>query len=246
MLNDGHGFKKVYVVTGYTDLRRGIDGRASIVKYQFNLDPFDRNTLFLFCGRRTDRIKGLLWEGDDFLLLYKRLGTGLFSWPRSSEEALEITEDQYKYLMEQLADSRRHRFGRSTEKLEYTDGQISFYETEDGFALLFNEAEAIADCEDNDDEQSAPRRGKKRKGKREEDIKDLPVEVISHDMTEEDLHDVFGDEEYKRLPDEIQREYYFKPVEIGITEHHIAVYSGKLTETMVKADHPRKLIKKTA
>ena len=59
MLNDGTGFKKVYVATGYTDLRRGIDGLAAIVRHKFNLDPFDRNTLFLFCGRRTDRIKGL-------------------------------------------------------------------------------------------------------------------------------------------------------------------------------------------
>ena len=100
MLNDGYGFHKVYIATGYTDLRRGIDGLASIVKHQFNLDPFDRNTLFLFCGKRTDRIKGLLWEGDGFLLLYKRLGTGLFSWPRSSNEAMAITEDQYKLLME--------------------------------------------------------------------------------------------------------------------------------------------------
>lgn len=56
MLNDGYGFHKVYIATGYTDLRRGIDGLASIVKHQFNLDPFDRNTLFLFCGKRTDRI----------------------------------------------------------------------------------------------------------------------------------------------------------------------------------------------
>ena len=100
MLNDGYGFHKVYIATGYTDLRRGINGLASIVKHQFNLDPFDRNTLFLFCGKRTDRIKGLLWEGDGFLLLYKRLGTGLFSWPRSSNEAMAITEDQYKLLME--------------------------------------------------------------------------------------------------------------------------------------------------
>ena len=68
MLNDAAGFKKVYIATGYTDLRRGIDGLVSIIKYQFQLEPKDRNTLFLFCGRRSDRIKGLLWEGlsEDF------------------------------------------------------------------------------------------------------------------------------------------------------------------------------------
>ena len=72
MLNDGTGFKKVYIATGFTDLRRGIDGLARIIRFQFHLDPYDKNALYLFCGRRTDRIKGLLWEGDGFLLLLKK------------------------------------------------------------------------------------------------------------------------------------------------------------------------------
>ena len=55
--------KKVYLATGFTDLRRGIDGLANIIRFQFKLDPYDKNTLFLFCGRRNDRIKALLWEG---------------------------------------------------------------------------------------------------------------------------------------------------------------------------------------
>lgn len=62
MLNDGTGFKRIYLATGYTDLRRGIEGLAAIIRFQFELDPYDRNTLFLFCGRRCDRIKALLWE----------------------------------------------------------------------------------------------------------------------------------------------------------------------------------------
>ena len=61
MLNDGTGFKKVYLACGFTDLRRGIDGLARIIRFQFQFDPYDKNTLFLFCGKRTDRIKGLIW-----------------------------------------------------------------------------------------------------------------------------------------------------------------------------------------
>ena len=60
MLNDGTGFKRIYLATGYTDLRRGIEGLAAIIRFRFELDPYDRNTLFLFCGRRCDRIKVLL------------------------------------------------------------------------------------------------------------------------------------------------------------------------------------------
>ena len=44
MLNDGSGFKKVYLATGFTDLRRGIDGLARIIRFQFQLDPYDKNS----------------------------------------------------------------------------------------------------------------------------------------------------------------------------------------------------------
>ena len=99
MLNDATGFKKVYLATGYTDLRRGMEGLATIIRFRFQLDPYDKNTLFLFCGRRSDRIKGLLWEGDGFLLLYKRFEAGSLSWPRTTQEAAELTEEQFNYLM---------------------------------------------------------------------------------------------------------------------------------------------------
>ena len=102
MLNDANGFEKVFIASGYTDLRRGIDGLAATIKYQFELDPFQKNILFLFCGKRTDRIKGLVWEGDGFLLLYKRLNVGGFSWPRTKEAAMEITPEQYYMLMQGL------------------------------------------------------------------------------------------------------------------------------------------------
>ena len=75
MLNDGTGFKKVYIATGFTDLRRGIDGLARIIRFQFHLDPYDKNTLFLFCGRRTDRIKGLLWEGLSAAFCYPHISS---------------------------------------------------------------------------------------------------------------------------------------------------------------------------
>ena len=74
MLNDFSG-SKIFLGCGYTDLRRGIDGLATIIEQQFQLDPYS-DALFLFCGRRTDRIKALYWEGDGFLLLYKRLEKG--------------------------------------------------------------------------------------------------------------------------------------------------------------------------
>ena len=48
MLNDAAGFKRIFIAAGYTDLRRGIDGLAGIVQYQFELDPHNKDTIFLF------------------------------------------------------------------------------------------------------------------------------------------------------------------------------------------------------
>ena len=101
MLNNLKNTQQVYLVTGYTDLRRSIDGLAAIVQAQLKLDPYN-SALFLFCGRRCDRIKGLLWEGDGFLLLYKRLDNGKFQWPRNETEALQLTPQQTRWLMEGL------------------------------------------------------------------------------------------------------------------------------------------------
>ena len=101
MLNDISSNQQVYLVTGYTDLRRSIDGLAMIIQGQLRLDPFS-SALFLFCGRRRDRIKGLLWERDGFLLLYKRLDNGQFQWPRNETEAILLTPQQTRWLLEGL------------------------------------------------------------------------------------------------------------------------------------------------
>lgn len=103
MLNNASGFEKIYIACGYSDLRRGIDGFANMIQQEFKLNPFNTRILFLFCGRKTDRIKGLLWEGDGFLLLYKRLETGKFQWPRNEAEVKAISAQQYKWLMEGLS-----------------------------------------------------------------------------------------------------------------------------------------------
>ena len=99
MLAEAAGIQRIFIAVGYTDLRKGIDGLAQLVGTKFNLNPFQKDVLFLFCGKRCDRIKGLLWEGTGFLLLYKRLESVSFSWPRTPEEAAEITREQYSMLM---------------------------------------------------------------------------------------------------------------------------------------------------
>ncbi len=108
MLNNASGFDHVYLAVGYTDLRRGIDGLVDIVRESFHLDPYE-NSLFLFCGRRSDRIKAIVWEGDGYLLCYKRLETGRFQWPRNGDEVREITDQQLRWLMEGLSPEPKKR-----------------------------------------------------------------------------------------------------------------------------------------
>lgn len=99
MLEDAAGIRRVVLACGTVDLRKGIDGLAMIIGDKYKQNPFEKGTLFLFCGRRPDRIKGLLWQGTGFLLLYKRLEDGRLSWPRTTQEAAELTEEQFRYLM---------------------------------------------------------------------------------------------------------------------------------------------------
>ena len=99
MLEDAGGIQRVILACGFVDLRKGIDGLAQVIGSQYNRNLFEQGTLFLFCGRRSDRMKGLLWMGNGFLLLYKRFEDGSLAWPRTTQEAADITEEQFRLLM---------------------------------------------------------------------------------------------------------------------------------------------------
>lgn len=103
MLKGSTEFRKIILACGFTDIRRGVDGLAAIARLHYNLDTTESGTLFLFCGRKRDRIKGLLWEGDGYVLVYKRLINGFFNWPRDKEEARLISQDQFDMFMNGFA-----------------------------------------------------------------------------------------------------------------------------------------------
>ena len=63
MLAEAAGMKKIIIACERTDLRKGIDGLAQLIGTKYDLNPFEKDVLFLFCGSRGDRIRGLLWEG---------------------------------------------------------------------------------------------------------------------------------------------------------------------------------------
>lgn len=73
MLGDISKAEKIYIATGYTDMRKFIDGLAAIVQKNFELNPF-QNSLFLFCGRKRDRMKALYFEGDGLCASIQEIG----------------------------------------------------------------------------------------------------------------------------------------------------------------------------
>ena len=101
MLINWHAPRHIYLVCGKTDLRKGIDGLAILVAENYGLELYD-DSLFLFCGFRSDRFKGLYWDGEGFILLYKRYENGHLKWPRSSSEARLLKHQELVKLLKGL------------------------------------------------------------------------------------------------------------------------------------------------
>ena len=81
--------KPCYLVCGVTDMRKSINGLAALVEGSFKLNPLC-GALFVFCNRSRDRIKILEWDGNGFLLYFKRLEKGRFKWPRECESETPV------------------------------------------------------------------------------------------------------------------------------------------------------------
>ena len=103
MLGDISLATNIYIVTGYTDMRKSIDGLCAIVMDQLKEVP-NSHSIYMFCGKRCDRIKVLLREPDGFVLLYKKLDViqGRYRWPRNKSEVKSITWQQFDWLMSGL------------------------------------------------------------------------------------------------------------------------------------------------
>ena len=151
----------------------------------------------------------------------KSLSTGeLVILVLSMQDQMDRLNENFESLVEQLRISNGQRFGRKTEKLSEIDGQMS----------LFNEIEAACDLDEPepDPEELLPtaRRKKKAKGKREEDLKDLPEEPHPHTVSKEKLDALFGEGNYRRLDDETYKRLRCKPMEWVVEVHTVEVYVG--------------------
>ena len=90
---------QVWLAAGETDLRKGFDGLSALIQLQLAEDPFS-GQLFVFRGRRGDRIKILWWDGDGLCLFAKRLERGKFVWPQATSGTVSLTSAQLSMLLE--------------------------------------------------------------------------------------------------------------------------------------------------
>ncbi len=98
MLADISNVDAIYIVCGRTDMRKSIDGLCAIIQEQFSMEI--DHALFLFCGRKCDRIKAILKEPDGIVMIYKRLtAQGSYRWPRNKSEVRNLTWREFDWLM---------------------------------------------------------------------------------------------------------------------------------------------------
>ena len=146
------------------------------------------------------------------------------------QEQMASLEKKLDLLMEQIALSNQRHYGRSSEKIVF-DGQMQ---------LCFNEAEVLLNTHEAITEPELfevyvkPLKKKKSKGKRDADLKGLPIKIIQHEMPEDELKAIFGGK-WRRLPDEVYKRLAFHPATFEVEEHHVAVYCAADNQTIVRA-----------
>ena len=88
---------RIYLAAEPVDLRKSIDGLSAMARAQGH-DIYSGH-LFVFGGRRRDRVKILVWDRGGFVLLYKRLEAGRFRWPEVPASAQEVEVDATQLAM---------------------------------------------------------------------------------------------------------------------------------------------------
>lgn len=94
--------QQVHIATGFTDMRKSINGLAVLVTSVFQMDPFSESW-FVFSNRHRDKVKILRWDYNGFWLYYRRLERGRFRWPSSENtQTMAISRRQLQWLLDGL------------------------------------------------------------------------------------------------------------------------------------------------
>src|SRR5205807_6562735 len=97
---------RIFLCRSAIDMRKGFDGLHGVVLEVLRQDPLSGD-LFAFLNKRRDRVKLLVWEGDGWLILYKRLESGRFAPPASAADSITLSSAQLALLWAAFTCARR-------------------------------------------------------------------------------------------------------------------------------------------
>ena len=83
---------------GITDFRKGFDGLSGLVRNELGRDPAS-GEVYVFINRRRNRIKLLQWQQGGFVMYYKRLEKGTFTFTSLSAASGSSMELSYAELV---------------------------------------------------------------------------------------------------------------------------------------------------
>ncbi len=89
----------IHLAVEPVDMRKSFDGLSVAVVEALGRDPLT-GELFVFRNRAGDRLKALCWDGQGFVILYKRLERGRFVVPGAGERSVPLTAGQWQALFE--------------------------------------------------------------------------------------------------------------------------------------------------
>ena len=158
----------------------------------------------------------------------------------SMQGQLDMLNQNIEKLIEQVRLANSYRFGKHTETLKSIDGQLSF----------FDEAEAAYDAsvpEPSADEILPTKRSQKKKGKRDLDLKDFPVEILPpYHVSKEELDAFYGDGNWRQIPSEIYKRLRYEPASWTVEVHTVEVYvgtDGDHQDEFIRGERPKDLLR---
>ena len=116
MLIDINHIEHFYIICGSTDFRKGFEGCVQTVSQIDGLGPFSES-IFLFCNKRKDALKVLHFNLNGFELLTKKLLESKYQWPKSKEEAISITKQELRWLLEGLSTEQKRAFKETSKRI---------------------------------------------------------------------------------------------------------------------------------
>jgi transposase len=99
---------RIFLAVTPVDMRRSFSGVCAIIAETLGANPLGSD-LFLFRGKRSDRVKAMIWDRTGLAIWYKRLGRGKYKWPSPDAAAIELTEHELALLLDGVDFTRMRR-----------------------------------------------------------------------------------------------------------------------------------------